>query len=76
MQRGEPAAGPAARELAEQHRRYLCRWFYDCGYPMHRGLAELYVCDARIARTYEEVAPGLARYVRDAIVANADAQTG
>ena len=73
MQSGAPAGGAAAQELAEQHRQYISRWFYDCGYELHRGLAEMYVADERFTRTYEEVAPGLAQYVHDAIVANAAA---
>ena len=43
---------------------------------MHRGLADLYVSDARFTRTYEDQAPGLAQYTRDAIHANADRQEG
>lgn len=73
MQAGEPADGAAARNLAEQHRQFLNRWFYDCGYEMHRGLAELYIADERFAQAYEVVAPGLAQYVHDAIITNADA---
>lgn len=67
---GEPAAGPVAAGLAEAHRSHICRWFYDCSPEMHRGLAELYVSDPRFSSTFEDVAPGLARYVRDAICAN------
>lgn len=37
-------------------------------------LAEMYIADERFARTYERQAEGLAAYVHDAIVANADAQ--
>jgi MerR family transcriptional regulator, thiopeptide resistance regulator len=73
MVAGRPADGPEARELAEQHRQFLNRWFYDCDYDMHRGLAESYVADERFRKTYDDLAPGLARYVHDAIVANADA---
>ena len=61
-----------AMELAEAHRRHISRWFYDCGYGMHRALAEMYVADERFAKHYEDVAPGLAQYVHDAITANAD----
>jgi hypothetical protein len=32
----------------------------------------MYLTDPRFTRTYEDVAPGLAQYVRDAIHANAD----
>ncbi len=69
---GEPATGVVAMELAEEHRQHLIRWFYDCGYPMHRGLAEMYVSDPRYLAGYDEIAPGFSQYVHDAIVANAD----
>jgi MerR family transcriptional regulator, thiopeptide resistance regulator len=69
---GEPATGTAAMDLAEAHRQHLIRWFYDCGYPAHRGLAELYVSDPRFIATYDEIAPGFSWYVHDAILANAD----
>ena len=38
---------------------------------MHVALGEMYVADPRFTRTYEEIAAGLAGYVRDAIAANA-----
>ena len=41
---------------------------------MHRRLGEMYVADQRFARNYEQVAEGLAAYVRVAYGANADAQ--
>ena len=66
-------------DLAEAHRQHLIHWFYDCGYPAHRGLAELYVSDPRFIATYDEIAPGFSWYVHDAILANADrgeAQSG
>jgi DNA-binding transcriptional MerR regulator len=69
---GTPATDPAALDLAEEHRQHIVRWFYDCPYPMHRGLADMYLADERFTRHYEDVAAGLARYVHDAIHANAD----
>jgi DNA-binding transcriptional MerR regulator len=69
---GEPATGPVAMDLAEAHRQHLSRWFYDCDHDQHRGLAELYVSDPRYFAAYEDIAPGFAPYVHDAIVANAD----
>ncbi|RBQ18815.1 MerR family transcriptional regulator [Spongiactinospora rosea] len=68
---GEPPGGAAAMDLAERHRGHITRWFYDCGYDIHRGLGEMYVADERFAVNFEGVAPGLAVYVRDAIAANA-----
>jgi MerR family transcriptional regulator, thiopeptide resistance regulator len=72
MRSGSPADGDVAMDLAEEHRRYLSRWFYDCSYDLHRGLARMYVADPRFTQTYDLVAPGLAQYVHDAILANAD----
>ena len=72
MRAGQPAGGQAATDLAERHREHIGRHFYECGYPLHRGLAEMYVSDPRFTAHYDAVEPGLARYVRDAIVANAD----
>jgi DNA-binding transcriptional MerR regulator len=69
---GEPSDGPVAMDLAEAHRSHLSRWFDDCGYDMHRGLAELYVSDPRFTASYDEIEPGFSQYVHDAIMANAD----
>lgn len=63
-----------ATAAAEEHRRHITRWFYDCSPEVHRGLGAMYVTDPRFTATYEAVAPGLAVYVRDAIAANADAR--
>lgn len=71
MQAGTPAGSPEAMDAAEEARQHICRWFYECPRPMHAGIAEMYVTDPRFTQTYEDVAPGLARYVRDAVVANA-----
>jgi MerR family transcriptional regulator, thiopeptide resistance regulator len=73
MHAGEPSDGPAVRGVAERHREHISRWFYPCSPVLHRGLGEMYVADERFAQTYERQAAGLARYFRDAIVANADA---
>ena len=71
MDAGEPPTSKAAMEAAELHRASMQR-FYDCGYEMHRNLADLYVSDPRFTATYDEIRPGMAHYVRDAIHANAD----
>jgi len=72
MRAGEPPAGTVAMDLAEAHRQHISRWFYDCGYPQHRGLAELYTSDPRYTASYDEIEPGFSPYVHDAIMANAD----
>ena len=72
QQSGEPATSEAAMDAAEQHRRHIHDRFYDLDHTFHRGLADMYVSDPRFTKTYEDIAPGLAAYVRDAIHANAD----
>jgi DNA-binding transcriptional MerR regulator len=72
MREGVPPDSERAMDLAEQHRQHIGRWFYDCGYAIHRGLGEMYVADPRFAAHYNEQAPGLAGYIRDAIAANAE----
>ncbi|HEY6792374.1 MAG TPA: MerR family transcriptional regulator [Trebonia sp.] len=72
LRAGLPADGTETIDLAEGHRQHICRYFYDCGYPMHRGLADMYLADERFTDAFENVAPGLARYVHDAIHASAD----
>jgi MerR family transcriptional regulator, thiopeptide resistance regulator len=71
LRAGVPAGWPEARDTAEAARRQICRWFYDCPPQLHAGIAEMYVADPRFTQTYEDLAPGLAQYVRDAVVANA-----
>ncbi|WP_374928501.1 MerR family transcriptional regulator [Kytococcus sedentarius] len=74
MDAGEPATGERAMDAAEAHRQHIIEWFYDCTPEIHRGLGEMYVADERFRKTYEDVAPGLAEYARDAHAANADRQ--
>ena len=71
MRSGQPADSVVAMDVAEAHRAHVDRWFYPVPYAMHRNLAGMYVQDPRFATTYEKLAPGLAQYVHDAIIANA-----
>ncbi len=72
MRAGQPPDGEAAMEAAEAHRRSIDEAYYPCSYEMHRGLAEMYVADPRFTASYEALEQGLAQYVHDAILANAD----
>ncbi|MEU6020544.1 MerR family transcriptional regulator [Micromonospora sp. NPDC047134] len=71
MASGAPADSPAAMELAEEHRQHISRWFYECSYEIHTGLADMYVADERFLAHYEAMAPGLGAYLNEAIHANA-----
>lgn len=74
MDAGEPPTSVAAMDAAEAHRRHIDERFYDCSPQFHRNLADLYTSDPRFTATYDEIRPGMALYVRDAIYANADRQ--
>ncbi|SCG40317.1 MerR family transcriptional regulator [Micromonospora inositola] len=71
MDSGAPADSPEAMELAEEHRQLISRWFYECSYEIHTGLADMYVADPRFTAYYEKIRPGLAAYLSEAIHANA-----
>ncbi len=64
-----------AMDAAEAHRNHITRWFYDCGYDIHKGLGEMYVSDPRFRANYDKHAPGLSEFIRDAINANASRQS-
>lgn len=63
---GKPITHPDVQQTVDEQYAYM-QTFYDCSYEMFRGIADLYVQDPRFTKTYEDVAPGLAQYVRDSI---------
>jgi len=69
---GEPATSERAMDTAEQHRLHIHNRFYDIPPQFHRNLGDMYIADPRFTKNYEDIARGLAQYVRDAIHANAD----
>lgn len=68
MEAGDPA-GPEARRLVAMHGHWLRMYWPDGLYTpeAHKGLADGYVSDERFRAYYEKVAPGAARFLRDAI---------
>jgi DNA-binding transcriptional MerR regulator len=71
MAAGVKPTDAKAMDLAEQHRQHISKWFYACTEEIHRGLAEMYVADARFTENIDKAGPGLAAYMRQAILANA-----
>ena len=59
-----------ATNLAESLRLLIDQWFYPCSREMHAQLGDMYVMDARFEKTYEDIYPGLAEYMKRAIDAN------
>jgi hypothetical protein len=71
MAAGVKPTDAKAMDLAEQHRQHISKWFYTCSYEIHRGLAEMYVADARFTENIDKAGAGLAAYMRQAMLANA-----
>jgi MerR family transcriptional regulator, thiopeptide resistance regulator len=59
----------AALAAAEAHGRHIHDRFYSLSPEMHRCLAETYVADERFTAYYDDLEPGLAQYVHDAVTA-------
>jgi MerR family transcriptional regulator, thiopeptide resistance regulator len=75
MAAGEPPAGERAMDLAEEHRRHIGTWYFECPYEMHTCLAEMYVSDERFKAYYDSMHEGLAAHLKDAILGNAARHT-
>jgi len=71
MNAGLPADSPEAMAGAEAHRKSISDWWYECSFEIHTGLATMYLADPRFTAHYEGQKAGLAKYIHDAIVANA-----
>ncbi len=69
MRAGAAPGDPRCKGVVEAHRAHIERWFYPCSTEMHAQLGEMYVSDPRFTANLDKVAPGFARYLRDAIVA-------
>lgn len=70
MEQGVDASSDQAMDVAEDHRQLITRWFYDCTYEIHSGLADMYIADARFTKNIDAAKEGLAQYLHDAIKAN------
>ncbi len=69
LRAGASPACPEAIDAARAHGAHITRWFYEVTPEIHLGLARMYVEDSRFAAHYDGIAPGLARFVSDAISA-------
>lgn len=75
MNAGHASDSAEAMEAAEVHRLLISEFYYNCSYEIHTGLADMYVSDERFTAHYNNHAKGLARYVSEAIHANAIARS-
>lgn len=71
VESGAAAGSAEAMELAEEHRRQIDEFYYDCSYELHSCIGRMYVDDERFTAHYEAIQPGMAVFLRDAVLANA-----
>ncbi len=70
MEDGVAPDSSAAMAVAERHRAHISKWFYECTAEIHAGLGQMYVADPRFTENIDRAAPGLARYMSEAIAAS------
>ena len=64
---GDPA-GELGQKTAELHRKWLCYTWKSYNKEAHAGLAQMYVDDERFTAYYDKKQPGMAAFLRDAIL--------
>ncbi len=75
LRAGVAPGSEAADALAERHRAQIAA-HYDCNHAMQVSVAGMYVSDGRFRTHHDAQAPGLAQWLHDAIVANAERAGG
>ena len=68
VQAGLSPKGEEGKEITALHRQWLTITGNRYDPARHRGIAELYVMDARFTAYYDKQVPGCARFLRDAVV--------
>jgi DNA-binding transcriptional MerR regulator len=61
-------AGQVAREACELHKKWLTFTWKDYSKEAHAGLVQMYVDDERFTAYYDKRKPGMAKFLRDAVL--------
>lgn len=64
---GDPA-GELAQKAADLHRQWLSYTWKEYSKEAHAGVAQMYVDDERFTKYYDQHQPGLAKFLRDAVL--------
>lgn len=64
---GDPA-GESAQRAADLHRQWLTFFWGTYSQEAHAGVAQMYVDDPRFTAFYDAKQPGMARFLRDAVL--------
>jgi len=64
---GDPGS-ELAQKVAEMHRQWLTFYWDSYSKEAHAGVAQMYVDDPRFTAYYDKEQPGLAQFLRDAVM--------
>ena len=64
---GDPS-GELAQQAADLHRQWLSFYWHSYSKDAHAGVAQMYVGDPRFTAYYDKHQPGLAEFLRDAVL--------
>lgn len=64
---GDPASA-LAQKAAEMHKEWLCCYWTEYSEQAHAAVARMYVDDERFTAYYDKYQPGLAVFLRDAVL--------
>ncbi|SHI84560.1 DNA-binding transcriptional regulator, MerR family [Geosporobacter subterraneus DSM 17957] len=67
FQTGDPA-GELAQKAADLHRQWLSFYWDQYTKEAHAGVAQMYVDDERFTAFYDKKQPGMAKFLRDAVL--------
>jgi len=65
-EQGDPSS-ETARKACELHKKWLCFFWNNYSKDAHIGVTQMYVNDPRFTEYYDRIAPGCAKFLRDAV---------
>jgi len=68
---GDPA-GQMAHKAVQMHKEWLCFYWDKYSKEAHAALGQMYVDDKRFKKYYDDIYPGCAEFLRDAIIVYAN----
>ncbi|MBU5593438.1 MerR family transcriptional regulator [Clostridium sp. MSJ-4] len=63
----EGAREEKVQKLIKEHYKYINDNFYNCTPEIYKGLGDLYIQDERFTAYYENIKPGLAKFMKEAM---------
>ncbi len=72
MEAGKAPSDSEAQEQVGQWFDHINKYFYTCTRELFKGLGDMYVSDPRFTKIYENIKPGLAEFMKQAMTIYAE----